>query len=234
MEQAASVLEAGRGWVRSMTLAPELPGAGEVAALLRSRAVVAAMGHTNADYETASAALRGNFTHVTHTFNAQRGFHHRDPGVFGAIMASDYVTAELIADTVHVHPGAMKMLVRCLGDDRVVLITDAMAGAGLPDGEYDLVGQRVTVEDGKATLADGTIAGSAVTMDLCIRNLHREVGVGLLDAVKMASLNAARVLGMSNDLGSLRVGRKANLVVIDDELNVTMTVVEGDIVYQDF
>lgn len=149
-------------------------------------------------------------------------------------MASDHVTAELIADTVHVHPGAMKMLLRCLGDDRVVLITDAMAGAGLPDGAYELVGQRVTVEDGKATLADGTIAGSAATMETCVRNLHREVGVRLQEAVKMASLNAARVLGMGNELGSLRVGKRANLVVMDEDVNVTMTVVEGEIVYQDF
>lgn len=234
LEEARSVLEAGQGWIRQMTLAPELPGAEDIAALLRSKGVVVAMGHTNADYETASAALKGNFTHVTHTFNAQRGFHHRDPGVFGAIMASDHVTAELIADTIHVHPGAMKMLLRCLGPDRVVLITDAMAGAGLADGEYDLVGHKVTVRDGKATLADGTIAGSAATLDTCVRNLNQEVGAPLLDAVKMASLNPARVLGLSGTLGSLRPGKKANLTVIDEEINVIMTVVEGRVVYQNF
>ncbi len=233
MGQARSVLKAGRGWIRQMTLAPELPGAEEIAAMLRARGVAAAMGHTNADYAAASRALRGNFTHVTHTFNAQRGFHHREPGVFGAILASDHVTAELIADTIHVHPGAMKILLRCLGTDRVVLITDAMAGAGLPDGEYELVGQKVAVRDGKATLADGTIAGSAATMDLCVRNLHREVGVTLLEAVRMASLNPLRAVGLAGMWGSLQVGKKADLVVIDEDVNVNLVVVNGNIVYRD-
>ncbi|MGD2104703.1 MAG: N-acetylglucosamine-6-phosphate deacetylase [Anaerolineae bacterium] len=234
IEEAEAVLEAERGWIRQMTLAPELSGADEIAALFRGEGVVVSLGHTNANYETASAALKGNFTHVTHTFNAQRGFHHRDPGVFGAILASDCVTAELIADTIHVHPGAMTMLLRCLGPDRVVLITDAMAGAGLADGEYDLVGHSVTVRDGKATLADGTIAGSAATMNMCVRNLHREVGVPLADAAKMASLNPARTLGLAGALGSLRVGQPANLIAVDDDVNVKMTMVDGAIVYQEF
>ena len=232
--QARSVLEAGRGWIRQMTLAPELPGAEEVAAVLRGKGVAAAMGHTNADYDGASRALRANFTHVTHTFNAQKGFHHREPGVFGAIMASDHVTAELIADSIHVHPGAMKMLLRCLGMDRVVLITDAMAGAGLPDGEYELVGQKVTVREGKATLADGTIAGSAATMDACVRNLHREVGVTLLDAVRMASLNPARAMGLAGTWGSLQVGKRANLVVIDEDVSISLAMVDGTVIHQDF
>lgn len=234
LEEAEALLETGGRWIRQMTLAPELPGAKEIAALYRGEGVVVSLGHTNADYETASAALRGNCTHVTHTFNAQKGFHHRDPGVFGAIMASDYVTAELIADTIHVHPGAMKMLVRCLGTDRVVLITDAMAGAGLPDGEYDLVGHKVTVKNGKATLEDGTIAGSAATMAMCVHNLNSEVGVELTEAIKMASLNPAGVLGLRGTLGSLQIGKKANLTVIDEGVNVSMTMVDGKIVYQDF
>lgn len=233
-KEARAILAAGQGWIRQMTLAPELPGADEVAALLRSRGAVVAMGHTNADYETASAALRRNFNHVTHAFNAQRGFHHREPGVLGALLGSDCVTAELIADTIHVHPGAMNMLVRCLGSDRVVLVTDAIAGAGLSDAECDFMSHQVTVQDGKATLADGTIAGSVATMDLCVRNLNREVGVPLLAAVKMASLNPARVLGLTDSVGSLRVGKKADLLVIDEEVNIRMTMVGGRIIYQDF
>jgi N-acetylglucosamine-6-phosphate deacetylase len=109
-----------------------------------------------------------------------------------------------------------------------------MAGAGLADGEYDLVGHSVTVRDGKATLADGTIAGSAATMNMCVRNLHREVGVPLADAAKMASLNPARTLGLAGALGSLRVGQPANLIAVDDDVNVKMTMVDGAIVYQEF
>jgi N-acetylglucosamine-6-phosphate deacetylase len=231
MAESQRVLEAGRGWIRQLTLAPEMPGAREVAALFRSAGVVVSMGHTNADYATASRALGGTFSHITHTFNAQRGFHHREPGVFGAIMASDHVTAELIADTVHAHPGAMKVLVRCLGTERVVLITDAMAGAGLADGVYDLVGHKVTVREGKATLADGTIAGSTATMNQCVRNVNHHVGVPLPEAVKMASLNPARAMGFADRLGSLAVGKDASLTVIDEQLNVYLTMVKGQIVY---
>lgn len=231
MDEAEVVLQAGRGWIRQITLAPELPGAREVAARFRAAGVVVSLGHTDANYEVASAALRGNFTHVTHTFNAQRGFQHREPGVFGAVMTSDEVTAELIADTIHVHPGAMKMLLRCLGTDRIVLITDGMAGAGLRDGTYDLVGFKVTVKDGRATLSDGTLAGSTATLSQCVRNVNRKVGVPLPEAVKMASLNPARAMGFAARLGSIAVGKDASLVVIDEEVNVYMTMVKGKIVY---
>lgn len=229
--ETEALLKAGRGWIRQVTMAPELPGAQEMAARLREAGVVVSVGHTDADYETASAALRGAFTHVTHTFNAQRGFHHRAPGALGAVMASDRVTAELIADTIHVHPGAMKVLVRCLGTDRVVLVTDAMAGAGLADGTYELLGHAVTVQDGRATLADGTIASSTATLSQCVRNMHQQVGVSLHEAVKMASLNPARAMGLADRLGSIAVGKDASLAVIDEDVNVYLTLVRGRVVY---
>jgi len=230
-EEATALLDAGGGWIRQMTLAPELPHAREVAALLRRAGVVASLGHTNTDYDTASSALQSDFTHVTHTCNAMRGFHHREPGALGAILASDAVTAELIADTIHVHPGAMKVLVRCLGSDRVVLITDAMAGAGLGDGQYGLVGHSVTVKDGRATLPDGTLAGSTAILDDCVRNMHQKVGVPLAEAVKMASLNPARAMGLDASVGSIAVGQEANLVVMDEKVNVHATLVKGRLVY---
>jgi len=231
IEQVEALLDAGRGWIRQMTLAPELPRAHDVAALLRRAGVIAALGHTNADDDAASTALRGDFTHVTHTFNAMRGFHHRAPGALGAVLASEDVTAELIADGIHVHPGAMKALVRCLGTDRIVLITDAMAGAGLGDGEYDLVGHRVTVKDGRATLSNGTIAGSTATLDRCVRNMHQMVGVPLIEAVKMASLNPARAMGLAAQVGSIAVGQQADLVVMDQDVNVRAAIVRGRVVY---
>jgi N-acetylglucosamine-6-phosphate deacetylase len=232
VEEARAVLEAGQGWIRQATLAPELPGAEEVAVLFRKAGVVVALGHSNADYETARRALGGNFSHVTHTYNAQSGFDRRRPGVVGAVLSSDRVTAELIADTLHVHPAAMKVLVRCLGKDRVVLITDAMAGAGLPDGDYQLIGVSIRVQDGKATLPDGTLAGSTATLIQCVCNLSREAGIPLVQAVRMASLNPARLLGLSRRLGRLAPGKDANLSVIDLDGNVFMTMVKGKIVYQ--
>jgi N-acetylglucosamine-6-phosphate deacetylase len=231
LHEVEILLEAGQGWIRQVTLAPELPGAPEAARRFKEAGVVVALGHSSADFELASAALAGDFMHVTHAFNAQSGFHHRQPGVFGAVMASDGPTAELIADGVHVHPGAMKVLYRCLGNDRVVLITDAMSGAGLPDGKYELVGNPVTVKDGQARLSDGTIAGSTAAMHACVWNMHALVGVPLLDAVRMASWNPARVFGLERRLGSLEPGKDANLVVLGKGGEVEMTVVKGEIQY---
>lgn len=231
LEEAQSAIEAGAGWVRQMTLAPELPGAGAVASYLRGEGVVVALGHTNASYEDTRRALRGNFTHVTHTFNAQHGFHHREPGAIGAILTSDHVTAELIADTVHVHPGAMKLMIRSVGSDRVVLITDANAAAGLPDGTYQIGGRTRIVKDGRSVLEDGTIAGSTATMNTCVRNVHHVVGVPLLEAVRMASLNPARAMGLAARFGSLEEGKSANLIVTDKDLNIYLTMVGGEIVH---
>jgi N-acetylglucosamine-6-phosphate deacetylase len=232
-EEMSACLEAGAGWVRQITLAPELPGALEIARMARERGVVAALGHSDADYETAAEALRGDFTHVTHTFNAQRGFGHREPGVLGAVLVSDRATAELIADTIHVHPAAMKLLVRCLGASRIVLVTDAMAGAGLADGLYELVGHKVRVSGGKATLADGTLAGSTATMNACVRNLMRETGLPLEAALATASANPARVLGLSQRWGSLETGMEAHLTAFDGEMNVRLVMVRGRIVFRD-
>jgi len=213
-----------------MTLAPELPHAAEVASHFRKAGVTTALGHSNTNYETASAALEGDFTHVTHTFNAQSNFSHRAPGVMGAVMASQKITGELIGDGVHVHPGAMKILFRCLGCERISLITDAIPGAGLADGEYNLIGQHVTVLNGKATLDDGTIAGSTAQLNQCVNNMQQWTEASLAEAVQMASLIPARVIGLEKEMGSLEVGKLANLIVIDEEVNVYLTMVRGNIV----
>jgi N-acetylglucosamine-6-phosphate deacetylase len=232
--EARKYLELGRGWIKQITLAPELPGAAEVAAIMREGGVTVALGHSNTDYETASRALQDDFTHITHSFNAQSGFSHRAPGVFGAVMASDKPTAELIADGFHVHPAAMKILLRCLGVERIALISDAIPGAGLPDGEYHLIGQHVTVKDGKARLDDGTIAGSTVQMNQCVHNMHQLAGASLAEAVRMASLNPARVIKEDDQMGSLEAGKWANLVVMDEQVNVQLSMVKGRIIYGDF
>ena len=169
INEARSYLDAGHGWIKHISMAPELPGAEETAKFLADAGVVISLGHSNTNFETASAALKGRYSHVTHTFNAQSALHQREPGVVGAVLASDKCTAELIGDSLHVHPAAMRILYRCLGAERIVLITDAMPGAGLPDGKYELLDQVVTVKDGKATLPDGTIGGSTVTMEGCLR-----------------------------------------------------------------
>ena len=230
--QVVEYLEAGQGWIRQVTIAPELPGAYEAARCFQDGGVVVAMGHTNGHYDDARKAMTsGIFTHVTHTYNAQRGFDHREPGVFGAIFTSETVTTELIADNIHVHPGAMEVLRRYIGPERMVLITDAMGGAGLSDGVYDLVGYPVTVKDGRATLVDGTLAGSTAKLNACVRNLAAGTGASLREAVQMASLNPARAMHLENRFGQIAIGRAADLVVIDEDANVELTFVNGEVVY---
>jgi N-acetylglucosamine-6-phosphate deacetylase len=231
VDEAVKYLKAGRGWIKQMTMAPELPNAVDVAKKYRKAGVSLAIGHTTADYDTAVRALESYWTHITHTFNAQPGLHHRQPGVVGAIMNSDEITAELIMDLIHVHPGAAKVLVRCVGSDRIVLVTDAMEAAGLPDGEYHLLGAKVTVQNGKATQDDGTIAGSSAVLNECVRNMHKEVGVSLSDAIKMATLNPARVIGENCRRGSIQVGKRADLIVVDEEINIYLTFINGQLVF---
>jgi N-acetylglucosamine-6-phosphate deacetylase len=230
-DEVKAYLDAGKGWIKQVSMAPELPGSEKIARLFTDAGVVVSLGHSNTDYETASAALKGLFTHVTHTFNAQSPLHHREPGVVGAALASDNITAELIGDILHVHPAAMKILYRCLGPERIILITDAMAGAGMPDGEYELLNQKVTVRNGKATLPDGTIGGSTITLDLSMRTMVQLVGASLSEAVQMASFNPSKVIGEENRIGSIEVGKEANLVFLDEALNVVRTVVKGKIVF---
>jgi len=231
LEEMKQYISIGNGWIKHVSMAPELDHAQEVAAFLVENGIKVSLGHSNTDYETARDALQGNFKHVTHTFNAQSGLHHRSPGVVGAVLSSNDITAELIGDTHHVHPAAMQIMVRCLSSDRIVLITDAMAGAGLPDGEYELLNQKVTVRAGKATLPDGTIGGSTATMITAVRTLVNEVGVSLQDTIHTASLNPAKLIGLDKYIGSIEDGKEGNIVILDDKLSVKKTFVRGSLVY---
>lgn len=231
IEESKKYISAGKGWIKQITIAPELENANQVAELFKENGIVVALGHSNADFDTASKALNSNFSHVTHTYNAQSSFSHRLPGVVGAVLSSDKVTAEIISDMVHIHPAAIKIMVRSLGTDRVVIITDAMAGAGMPDGKFALVGYEVTVSNGIALLEDGTLAGGISTMNQCVRNMVEKVGVTMVDAIKMASLNPARVINEEDHLGSISEGKDANLIVIDEKVNVYLTMVNGKIVH---
>ncbi len=232
LKEAQAFMEAGKGWIKQITIAPELPNAMEVAAYLRANGVVVAMGHTNATYELAAAALRGDFRHVTHTFNAQRGFSQREPGVFGAVMDSDDITAELICDTIHVHPGAIKMAARCLRPDQIVLITDAIGGAHLPDGTYDSLGQKITIKNGLVLLESGTIAGSTVALNRALYNAAQHMEYNYRQVVRMATYNPAKLLGIDRDYGSISVGKWANLIAVKPSGDVVMNLIKGKTVYQ--
>lgn len=229
--ELAELADAAAGALRLVTLAPELPGALACIAMLRRLGVRVAAGHTAATYAEITAAARAGLRHVTHLFNAMRGLHHREPGTVGAALELPRLTCELIADGIHVEPAALRLAVKARGRRGVVLITDAMMAAGLGDGEYRLGPQPVSVRGGAARLADGTLAGSVLTMDRAVANMVRLAGVPLPAAVAMASLQPARALGLQRRKGSLEPGKDADVVVLDGSLRARLTLVEGQVVY---
>ncbi|HEU4422147.1 MAG TPA: N-acetylglucosamine-6-phosphate deacetylase [Pilimelia sp.] len=220
LDELSTLVKLGGGAVRMVTLAPERAGALDAIALLTSSGVVAAIGHTDASYDQTLAAVAAGATVGTHLFNGMRPPHHREPGPVFALLRATGVVCELVADGIHLHDGALAFAAGVAGAERTALITDAMAAAGMPDGEYDLGGQVVVVADRAARLArDGAIAGSTLTMDAALR---RAVGAGIpmVDACRMAATTPARAIGLGDFVGALHPGLRADLVVLDSDLNV--------------
>ncbi|SCL61273.1 N-acetylglucosamine-6-phosphate deacetylase [Micromonospora peucetia] len=219
-DELAELIKLGDGAVRMVTLAPERDGALEAIKLLTAHRVVAAVGHTDATYDETRAAVAAGASVGTHLFNGMRPVHHREPGPVVALLDAPNVVCELVADGVHLHDGMLTFATSTAGPERAALITDAMAATGMADGEYDLGGQAVTVTDGVARLArDGAIAGSTLTMDAALRHAVA-AGIPIADAVRMAATTPARAIGLGDQLGALQVGLRADLVVLDDDLNV--------------
>ena len=206
------------GTVKLVALAPEQPGGYEFAKQAKDLCAVS-IAHTTANYDEAKKSFDCGITHATHLFNAMPGLGHRDPGTVGAVFDDDRVLAELICDGLHIHPSVLRTAFRVLGD-RALIVSDSMRANGLPEGEaFELGGQMVTVKDGKATLADGTIAGSVTNLHQEVKNLVR-FGIPLEQAVKAATLIPARSIGMEGEIGSIEPGKRADLLVLDGELNI--------------
>ncbi len=218
------------GKLRLVTLAPEIPGSLGAVAWLKERGVSASIGHSDATYEQALAGFEAGITHATHTYNGMRGLHHREPGVLGAILATPGIWAELVADLVHVHAGAIKVMVRSVGTKSIVLITDAIQATGLPDGEYVLGDQPIFVKDGAARLAEGNLAGSTLTMLRAVRNMIHEIGVPIPEAFRMASHNPAQSIKLE-DRGWIREGNRADFVILTDNYEVQKTIIAGKVAY---
>ncbi len=193
------------------------------------RNIAVAIGHTDATYEQAQAAFTAGANQCTHTYNAMRGLHHREPGALGAVMANPSVCAQLITDTVHVHPGAIAALYQCKRADKVAVITDAMEATGKGDGEFTLGAHRVFVQGGIARLSDGTLAGSTLTMDAAFRNVIAATGCSLVEAVRMCSHTPACAIGIGDRLGLIAPGYVADLVILDQDLRVVRTIIGGGI-----
>jgi N-acetylglucosamine-6-phosphate deacetylase len=232
--ELARLLDAGGGSVQMIAVAPELPGALDLIASAADEGVLVALGHTDATYAQALAGVDCGARVATHLFNAMRPLHHRDPGVIGAALSTPRLTAELIADGVHVHPAVIRLVHAAKGPERVALITDATQAAGLPDGEYALGDQPIAVTGGEARTAAGALAGSTLTMDRAVRVCVQQAGIPLGDALAMAAATPARLLGLGEVAGRIAPDADADLVVLDEALEAVGTMVGGRWVFRAF
>ncbi|MBZ5645556.1 MAG: N-acetylglucosamine-6-phosphate deacetylase, partial [Acidobacteriia bacterium] len=215
-----------RGMAQILTLAPELPGALELIAAARLAGLVVSLGHTNANYEQTMAAIEAGATHAAHVYNAMRPFSHRGTGVIGAVLTSPKVSAELIADGVHVDPAAMRMLIGLKTPERVILVSDAISATGMPDGKYRLGMFEVTVKGGICRNSEGKLAGSTLTLDRALRNIVA-LGVPLASALRMVTANPAQQIGLGSRKGVLAAGADADLVFLDEKLEVSDVMTRG-------
>ncbi|MBI1748568.1 MAG: N-acetylglucosamine-6-phosphate deacetylase [Acidobacteria bacterium] len=223
--------EASRGHLRVFTLAPELKGALGLIERAAGLGVIPALGHSDATYEEAQQGIEAGARHSVHLFNAMRAFNHRDPGIVGAILSDDRISAEIITDGIHVHPVAVQILVGAKRLDKIVLSTDSISAAGMADGPYKLGGKRVVVINGACRDDEGRLAGSSLTQDRALRNLMAWTGISPADALATATLNPACVLGLNNK-GRIREGADADLVILSRQWEVERTFVQGRTVFQ--
>lgn len=214
-----------------VTLAPEIPGAAEVIGQLTSQGVLVSAGHSMASYDQAKSAFDQGIRYGTHLFNAMPDYHQHAPGLAGALLDDERLTSGLICDGIHVHPAMVRMIWQMLGPDRLTLVTDAMGALGQPPGEYLLGDFPVIVDGNSARLKNGTLAGSILTADQAVRNLISFTACGLEKASQTMSLNPARCLKMDDQIGQIKTGMKANLVLLSDKNEITMTIIDGKIAY---
>lgn len=223
--------QAAQGMVKLVTLAAEQPGALEFIRSAQEDGITVSLGHTTADYDTACAAYEAGARQATHLFNAMPPFTHRAPGVVGAAFDHPQVKVELISDGVHIHPSVVRAVFQLFGAGRVILISDSLRATGMPDGRYPFGGQEIEVHGNRATMADdpNTLAGSVSDLMACMRSAV-SFGIPLHDAVRAAAVNPAQVLGVFDRLGSLDVGKTANLAILDQDLNLKDVFFRGQMV----
>jgi N-acetylglucosamine-6-phosphate deacetylase len=220
------------GTIRVVTVAPEMPNGMEFVHYLNNTGVIASIGHSDSIYGEMELAVNAGAKQVTHLFNGMRGIHHREPGVAGSSLLFKELMVELIADGIHVRPEMMKLVINAKGTDGIILITDAMRAKGLKDGIYDLGGQDVSVADGQAFLADGTLAGSILKMNDSLKNIISAAQIPLAIAVKMASANPAKQLNVYDRKGSITIGKDADITILSEEYEVILTLCRGKIAFK--
>ncbi|AEB75326.1 N-acetylglucosamine-6-phosphate deacetylase [Clostridium botulinum] len=219
--------------IKIITLAPEEDkNFNFIKKIVNSTDIILSIGHSNATYEETIEAINLGIHHVTHTFNGMPPFHHRTPGIIGALFNCNNIKCEIIADTIHVHKGALKMLVNLKGKDNVILITDSMEAGCMHDGTWKLGGQKVIVKQNSARLESGSLAGSVLTLNTAIKNILDNTNLTLNEAVNLATLNPAKELKISNTKGSIDLNKDADLVIFNKNLDIKCTIVEGNIVFK--
>ncbi|EKD54704.1 MAG: hypothetical protein ACD_60C00057G0029 [uncultured bacterium] len=216
--------------IKLITLAPELKDALKLIHFLKEEGIVASVGHTDATYAESIAAIDAGCSHVTHLFNAMRGIHQREPGTVTAALLRDKVSTELIVDGVHLHPAIVELIFKIKNKEKIILVTDAMRAKCLADDTYELGGQTIHVKNQIAKLPDGTLAGSTLKMFTALKNMIQFTQCSFFDAIKCASENPAKMLNIFDKKGSIAAGKDADLVVLDDQLNVVLTMCMGKIV----
>jgi N-acetylglucosamine-6-phosphate deacetylase len=223
----ARMLDAAGSVARVLTLAPELEGSLAVLEAARSRGLRIGIGHSNATFEEAERAIAAGATHAVHVFNAMRPFAHRDSGIIGAVLTDDRISAELICDGVHVEGPAIRLLVKSKGLQRVILVSDSLSGAGMPDGNYRLGNFTVHVAGGVCRTVEGNLAGSTITLDAAVRNLASFTGFSYQACLPCATFNPAKLLGLEKQKGAIAPGADADLAILDRNFYVTQTYVRG-------
>lgn len=231
LEEMKSLLDKVGGVIKVVSLAPELEGADELISYLARKNVKIALGHTEATYETAMKAIRMGASIATHLFNAMSPLKHREPGVVGACLDSPRIFAELIADGVHLHDAVIRLTCKCKGAERVVLISDQIRAAGLPDGDYTLAGEKIRVIEGVARTLEGNLAGSTGDLFQGFRRLVDKIGIKLEDAVRMVTFNPAKAIGIHKIMGNIDIGMQADLLLLNKDLGLEMVIKKGKVVY---
>lgn len=215
-----------------VSLACEEEGASDLIEYLVQTNVVASIGHTDSCFKDVDLAIKSGAKNITHTFNAMKPLHHREIGTVGSALLFDSLNCELICDGIHVSRPAINLLKKCKPSDKLTLITDAMRAKHMADGEWELGGQAVFVKNGEARLVDGTLAGSVLKMNNAVKNFMEFTNASLMEAVKCATLNPAKNLGIDNVLGSIKEGKNASFVVVDKNMNVILTIRDGYVVFE--
>ncbi len=218
--------------IRIVSLAPEEENADKLIAHLNSQGIIASVGHSDAGYADIEKAIGAGLKNVTHTFNAQKGLHHREIGTVGSALYFDSLNCEAICDTIHLSIPAIKLLIKNKPHDKFTLITDSMRAKHLSDGISELGGQKVIVKNGEARLENGALAGSILKMSDAIKNLVLKCDIPFTDAIDFATVNPAKNLGIFDSVGSIEQGKRANLTVLDGEFNVKLTVRDGNVIYK--